>query len=174
MSTVYPFLTAAVLTANDPIVPKGELWIESDTHKAKVGNGATAWTALAYWNPFDSTSITVDDLTVDAVEINGALNHDGTTAGFFNVTPTTRPTAYTQTFSTADKTHAARTATVLTVVDGVGTNNQSIAAITDNASTIAAVQELAAAINALIVDVADTAGVVNALVDDLQALGLVT
>lgn len=81
--------------------------------------------------------------------------------------------AYTQTYSTADKTHAARTASTLTVTDGVGTNDKTIDAITDNASTIAAVQELAAAVNALIVDLADTAGVVNALVDDLQALGLV-
>lgn len=29
------------------------------------------------------------------VEIDGALNHDGTTAGFFGVAPTTRPTALT-------------------------------------------------------------------------------
>ena len=48
---------------------------------------------------------------------------------------------------------AALTAAVpatLTVVDGVGTNNASIAAITADASVIAAVQELAAAINAII------------------------
>jgi len=80
--------------------------------------------------------------------------------------------AYTQTFSTADKTHATRTATALTVTDGAGTNDRTIGAITADASVIAAVQELAAAVNALIVDLADTAGVVNALVDDLQALGL--
>jgi len=93
--------------------------------------------------------------------------------GFFGATPVVQRTTYTQTFSTADKTISDPTASALTVVDGVGTNNQSIAAITADASVIAAVQELAAAINALIVDGADTKAAVNALIDDLQALGLV-
>ena len=36
--------------------------------------------------------ITSDDATFnDDVEINGALNHDGTTVGFFGVTPVTVP-----------------------------------------------------------------------------------
>ena len=92
--------------------------------------------------------------------------------GFYNATPVVQPSAYTQTFSTADKTHAARTATTLTVADGAGTNDGTIGTITADASVIAAVQELAAAVNALIVDLADTASVVNSVVDDLQALGL--
>jgi hypothetical protein len=92
---------------------------------------------------------------------------------FFNSTPVVQGTAYTQTFATADKTHAARTATALTVADGAGTNDGTIGAITADASVIAAVQELAAMVNALIVDVADTASVVNSVVDDLQTFGLV-
>jgi len=93
--------------------------------------------------------------------------------GFFGATPVVQRTTYTQTFSDADRTVSTPTSTTLTVVDGAGTNNQSIAAITADASVIAAVQELAAAINALIVDNADTKTTVNALIDDLQALGLV-
>lgn len=92
---------------------------------------------------------------------------------FHGSTPTDQCAAYTQTFSTADRTHAARTATALTVTDGAGTNDGTIGAITADASVIAAIQELAAAVNALIVDLADTAGVVNAVVDDLQEKGLV-
>jgi hypothetical protein len=92
---------------------------------------------------------------------------------FFNSTPVVQGTAYTQTFATADKTHAARTATALTVADGAGTNDGTIGAITADASVIAAVQELAAMVNALIVDVADTASVVNSVVDDLRTFGLV-
>lgn len=92
---------------------------------------------------------------------------------FHGMTPTDQCAAYTQTFSTADRTHAARTATALTVTDGAGTNNGTIDAITADASVIAAVQELAAMINKVIVDLADTAGVVNAVVDDLQEKGLV-
>jgi hypothetical protein len=59
------------------------------------------------------------------------------------------------------------------VADGAGTNDGTIGAITADASVIAAVQELAAMVNALIVDVADTASVVNSVVDDLQTFGLV-
>lgn len=92
---------------------------------------------------------------------------------FHGSTPTDQCAAYTQTFATADRTHAARTATALTVTDGAGTNNGTIDAITADASVIAAVQELAAMLNALIVDVADTASLLNAVVDDLQEKGLV-
>ena len=81
--------------------------------------------------------------------------------------------AYTQTYATADRTHANPTAVTLTVADGAGTNDGAIGAITGDASVIAAVQELAAATNALIVDVADVKQLVNSLIDDLQALGLV-
>lgn len=81
--------------------------------------------------------------------------------------------AYTQTFSTATRTHSNPTAVALTVTDGAGTNNGTIDAITADASVIAAVQELAAQVNKLIVDLADTASLVNSVVDDLQALGLV-
>lgn len=91
---------------------------------------------------------------------------------FFGVTPATRASAYTQTYATADKTHAAPTAATLTLTDGAGTNDNTIGAITDNASTIAAVQELADEINKLVADVADVKQVVNAIVDDLQAYGL--
>lgn len=83
-----------------------------------------------------------------------------------------RAAAYTQTYSTADRTHAAPTAAALTVADGAGTNNNTIDAITDNASTIAAVQELADEINKLVADVADVKQLVNAVIDDLQTLNI--
>jgi hypothetical protein len=106
------------------------------------------------------------------MEIDGALNHDGTTVGFYGVTPATRPSAYTQTYSTADKTHAAPTAATLSVADGAGTNDNTIGAITADASVIAAVQEIADEINKLVADVADVKQVVNSVIDDLQTLGI--
>lgn len=115
---------------------------------------------------------------VGEVEIDGALNHDGTTAGFYGVTPVTRPTAYTQTFATADKTHAARTAVALTDNSG-GTANTTVQALADGvtyANDVAAIRnnfaDLTAEHNKLIVDLADTASLLNSVVDDLQALGL--
>lgn len=111
-------------------------------------------------------------LIADELELDGALNHDGTTVGFYGVTPATRPTAYTQTYATADKTHANPTAAALTVTDGTGTNDGTIGAITADASVIAAVQEIAAQIAKLVADDADTKQLVNSVIDDLQTLGI--
>lgn len=186
MGRIDDSFTAAELDTADPFVPTGVLMVERDTHKAKWGTG-TQYSTQPYWNPAGNDDATFDDLTVSddltvggdavvtgAVEIDGALNHDGTTVGFFGVTPATRPTAYTQTYATADKTHAAPTAAALTVTDGAGTNDGTIDAITDNASTITAVQELADQINKLVADVADVKQLVNSVIDDLQILGIVT
>ena len=84
-----------------------------------------------------------------------------------------RRSAYTQTYATADKTHSNPTAAALTVTDGAGTNDGTIAAITADASVIAAVQELADQVNKLVADVADVKALSNSIIDDLQALGLV-
>ena len=81
--------------------------------------------------------------------------------------------AYTQTYATADRTHADPTAATLTVSDGEGTNDNTIGAITGDATVIAAVQELADEINKLVADVADVKQIVNSLIDDLQAIGIV-
>lgn len=44
----HPVYTAAELAARNPVLLKGEVVYESDTHKHKVGDGATAWNALPY------------------------------------------------------------------------------------------------------------------------------
>jgi hypothetical protein len=91
--------------------------------------------------------------------------------GFYGATAVVRPTAYTQTYATADKTHAAPTAT--TVTNAFGTANGTYE---DTSGTSAAIannfQESATRINQLIADVADTKQFLNAVVDDLQTLGL--
>ena len=40
--------TAAEWTAKNPVLLKGEMGIETDTHKIKVGDGSTQWSELAY------------------------------------------------------------------------------------------------------------------------------
>ena len=40
--------TAANWTSNNPTLAAGEIGIETDTAKFKVGNGSTAWASLAY------------------------------------------------------------------------------------------------------------------------------
>ena len=40
--------TAAILTANNPVLNEGEIGIETDTKKFKIGDGSTAWANLSY------------------------------------------------------------------------------------------------------------------------------
>jgi hypothetical protein len=144
----------------------------SSDGKHQWGSGSATYDANLYRSAADT--LKTDDKLVVAgeIELDAALNHDGTTVGFYGVTPTTRPTAYTQTYSTADKTHAAPTAATLTVSDGAGTNDNTIGAITADASVIAAVQEIADEINKLVADVADVKQVVNSIIDDLHSHGV--
>lgn len=103
--------------------------------------------------------------------ILGAASNDK--LGFFGIGPVSRPSAYTQTYSTADKTHANPTAATLTMADGAGTNDNTIGAITADASVVAAFQEVVDEINKAVADIADAKQLINSVIDDLQALGLV-
>ncbi len=40
--------TAAQWTSSNPTLLAGELGLETDTNKYKIGNGSTAWNSLAY------------------------------------------------------------------------------------------------------------------------------
>lgn len=40
--------TAANWTANNPILAAGEIGLETDTRKFKMGDGTTAWVSLMY------------------------------------------------------------------------------------------------------------------------------
>lgn len=55
------------------------------------------------------------------IEIDGALNHDGTTVGFFGVTPATRPTTYTVTNLTTDRAYDANATSTAELADVLGT-----------------------------------------------------
>lgn len=85
--------------------------------------------------------------------------------GFYGATPIARPSAYTQTYSTADKTNAALTSSALntTFTDsspwGFGTEADGNLLVTGY--------------NALRADIEDAKQLLNSLIDDLQALGLV-
>ncbi len=95
--------------------------------------------------------------------------------GFYNATPIVRPSAYTQTYSTADKTHAAFTSADLT---GITTSTTgSTLAEPSAAYTQSEMQQNFRRIqdqyNLLRADVADLKQLVNSIIDDLQSLGLV-
>lgn len=107
--------------------------------------------------------------------ITGALQHTGTTVGLYGVTPATRPAAITQTYATADRTQATPEATALTTF-GVSANNTLVdvatASIADPAKINANFDDVGDEVNKLINDVADVKQLLNAIIDDLQSLGI--
>jgi hypothetical protein len=52
--------TAANWTTADPTLADGEMGLETDTGKIKIGDGATAWSSLVY--RFESSAVKLDDL----------------------------------------------------------------------------------------------------------------
>lgn len=128
-----------------------------------------------------TAGLTLTDVNVVLSATTGTKIGTATTQklGFFNATPVAQPGAYTQTYATADKTHANPTATALTDNTG-GTANTTLQALADGttyANDVAAIRnnfaDLAASNNALIADLADVKQLVNSIIDDLQSLGLV-
>ncbi len=90
----------------------------------------------------------------------------GNKLGFFNATPIVKPSAYTQTYATASKTVPAATASnppaggtgaTAGAYDTAAHRDAMITSLTNNIADVLALKK-----------------VVNALIDDLQALGLIT
>lgn len=138
-----------------------------------AGTAAATLTATAL-TLTDAVNIVVDSTT--GTKIGTATTQK---LGFFNATPVVQRSAYTQTYSTADKTHASLTCAALTD-NTAGTANTTLQALSDGttwANDVAAARnnfaDLAASNNAIIVDLTDLKQLVNSIIDDLQALGLV-
>jgi hypothetical protein len=92
---------------------------------------------------------------------------------FYGATPVSRSAAYTQTYATTTRTHSNPTATALT--DAFGTADGTIAdvgAAFSQATLNNNFQDVSTAINAAIVDIANVKQLVNSVIDDLQANGL--
>jgi Major tropism determinant N-terminal domain len=87
--------TAAQWTAANPILAQGELGLELDTKYFKMGDGTTAWTALAYGgmsSPNGTTATPGDNSTLFATTafVNNATNGvTNVTLGGSNITLTT-------------------------------------------------------------------------------------
>jgi hypothetical protein len=78
--------TASQWTSANPTLASGEWGFETDTLKVKIGNGATAWTSLAYQGAGDVTlsgTQTLTNKTLTDPKINLAINaQTGTTYTF--------------------------------------------------------------------------------------------
>lgn len=112
------------------------------------------------------------------LEIDGALDHDGSTVGFYGVTPVARPTGYTQTYSSTTRTHANFTSAQMTDNSGGGNIDAVIDAVIDQGETTGNAlindnfAELTNFCNAIWTDLQNLKNLVNQVIDDLQSNGL--
>lgn len=60
--------TAANWTANNPVLLKGEMGVETDTGYFKIGNGTATWVALAYANKFEGSAAVHYEGTAELLE----------------------------------------------------------------------------------------------------------
>lgn len=108
---------------NENSTSTGDVRMEGDTDAnlffsdasadtVQIGSATTADSAKFYVNGKISTS--------DELEVNGALNHDGTTVGFYGVTPVARSSAYTPTNVTTDRSYDANATTIDELADVLG------------------------------------------------------
>ncbi|MFN9901493.1 MAG: hypothetical protein ACK55Z_22460, partial [bacterium] len=99
--------TAAQWTSTNPTLAAGEWGYETDTGKAKIGNGSTAWSSLSY---FGGTG-TVTSITAGTGLSGGTITGSGTIA---------IDTATTVDLSTA-QTLTNKTLTTPTITQGQAT-----------------------------------------------------
>lgn len=85
--------------------------------------------------------------------------------GFFGTAPIVKTSAYTQTYSTASRTHAAPTAAAVATTAATQTTPYGF-------TTQAQADALVAEHNKLVTDLANTKQLLNSVIDDLQAYGL--
>lgn len=68
--------TASNWTSADPTLAAGEIGIETDTSKLKLGDGTTAWSSLGYFEP--SSLETLSDVVITDATTGEILQFDGT------------------------------------------------------------------------------------------------
>ncbi len=98
--------------------------------------------------------------------IAGAMAHTGTTVGFYGVAPVARPSAYTQTYSAASRTHSNLTSASVSA--------SAVLVTPFGLSSSAQMDNLVLAVNRLVTDVTNVKNVLNQVIDDLQSQGILS
>ena len=118
--------TASQWTSTNPTLASGEWGFETDTGKAKIGNGSTAWSSLSY---FGGTG-TVSSITAGTGLSGGTITTTGTIA---------IDTATTVDVSTAQTlTNKTLTAPVINLALNAQTGTTYTFALTDNGKLVTA------------------------------------
>lgn len=144
----------------------------SDAGKPVSTAGQTALNLKANLaSPTFTGTVTVPGLTIsDATDITinattgTKIGQSGSKIGFFGVTPVVRPTAITQTYATTSSTHA----NVTQIAAPAGGTGATAGAY----DTAAHRDAMITSVNAAMTDIANVKQVLNIVIDQLQALGL--
>lgn len=100
--------TASQWTSANPTLASGEFGYETDTGKAKIGNGSTAWNSLSY--AITGTAGTVTSITAGTGLSGGTITNSGTIA----IDSTVVTLTGTQTLTNKTATGLIYTQTILT------------------------------------------------------------
>jgi hypothetical protein len=104
--------TAAAWTAANPTLLSGEMGIESDTRKIKVGTGSTAWNALPYYSFADTDLVRGQASKMDAgtitITTQGAYVTTGLTGIFDTASASGMTLGTTDTFAIKNTSGATR------------------------------------------------------------------
>ena len=122
--------TASDWTSTNPTLAAGEFGWESDTNKFKIGDGATAWTSLAYASDGDTAGITFvgDDSTGTLVSQNETFKIAGATG----ISTAVSGDTITITGTAQDFTYAALTGTpTIPSLGDISITNSTIASSGD-------------------------------------------
>jgi hypothetical protein len=121
----------------------------------ETGSGDTGWIAR---NVFAGGLTIADGQDISIGSATGTkIGAAGAKLGFYGATPVTKRSAYTQTYATADKTLSPASTSAFTGIDN---------------AQVGSVYAKQADLEQLRQDMLDVAQFLNAVVDDLQSLGL--
>lgn len=98
-----------------------------------------------------------------AIDANSSGAMTFTVYGAYSVTPVARPSAFTQTYATATKTHSNPTAVAVVTTASTSTTPFGYSQVQADA--------IVTAINALVIDMVNVKSVLNSVIDDLQSEG---
>ena len=119
--------TASQWTAADPTLAEGEMGLETDTDKFKIGDGSTAWTSLGYGGIKGDTG---------ATGAAGADGADGADGGFDSTQTIADKSANYSLLAGDAGTLITNSAAVTITVDNVLTAGQQVDFLQTNASQI--------------------------------------